>query len=475
MSAFSSQSKGGEIITCSFGPHSNWTSRCFWDLQERYEQLASMGPASMERGGGVDEGSGGTRGRDTHGGDASLVGTTLVGGQLGMTSAARQAEIAKQYASYGVNRGVHYGGGRNGSQDWPRAIFFDLKGSPISSLRGGSSRKFGGFNIGSANDGRQGMGFSGRGSLNPVIDATEAARSIWGGSMAVHRRASSSRSLASEADPKLAHMAEQQAAERRPAQNWSDRWYPRKLHSRSLHELQEFQSGIARFDVFTHGHEVLANSGSEESEEIFESFRCQLEDCDRVQGFQVFADCDSGFGGLCADFLRDFVREECRSATILTYGLMDSLTVSAKDGSAEGLHGTSSSGESTLQSQRIALRSINQALAMHTLGEVSSVFVPVHACSLHSAAENSMVLSKDLSTRKMGPLHAHHAASLLASAVDTVVLPFRLRNGNVGASFQSSTGGAYDTGSTMSTLVRTIVPRPGMNVASLLTNFSMPR
>ena len=47
MSSFTSQ-KGGEIITVSFGPHSNWTSRCFWENQERHHQLASMRPSSND-------------------------------------------------------------------------------------------------------------------------------------------------------------------------------------------------------------------------------------------------------------------------------------------------------------------------------------------------------------------------------------------------------------------------------------------
>ena len=142
---------------------------------------------------------------------------------------------------------------------------------------------------------------------------------------------------------------------------------------------------------------------------------------------------------------------------------------------ADGLHGSNDNGESTLRAQRIASRSINQSLALHTLGEIASVFVPIHARSLHAAAEATMFHSSAFPDRAMRPLHAHHAASLLASSVDTIVLPFRLRGGMVGGTYQSRSGGASGPVSTMRSLVRTIVPRPGMNVASLLSNFSLPR
>ena len=389
---------GGEIITLSFGPQSNWTSRCFWELQERHEQLVSLGPASLAEEGGesgrVGGGDGGARDKGGCGADVGLVGAT-VGGQLGVAGAARQAEIARQYAAYGVRRSVHYGGGRSGAQVWPRALFFDLKDSPISHLHGGKSKSSLDPQLGAP----QGNG---------VLGATMAARSVWGGNMIVHRRppprmspSRSSLPMASASEPDLARLAEQQAAERRPAKDWSDRWNPRRLHARSLLELREFRSGVARFDVFTHGYEVLASKGGEEAEEIFESFRCQLEDCDRVQGFQVLVDCDSGFGGLCADFLQDFVREECRTAPTLVFGLMDSLTVSPIDGCADGLYRDNGSGESTLNSQRIASRSINQSLALHTLGDLASVFVPVHAHSLHTAADATLFRSDVLSDRDM--------------------------------------------------------------------------
>ena len=161
-----------------------------------------------------------------------------------------------------------------------------------------------------------------------------------------------------------------------------------------------------------------------------------------MQGFQVLVDCDSGFGGLCVDFLQDFVREECRTAPTLVFGLMDSLTVNPIDGCADGLYRSNSSGDSTLNSQRIASRSINQSLALHTLGDIASVFVPVHAHSLHTAADATLFRSDAFSDRDMRPLHAHHAASLLASAVDTIVLPFRLRRGSLDGTYHGQTGGA---------------------------------
>ena len=306
MSSFAQQ-KGGEIITLSFGPNANWTSRCFWELQERHHQLTSLRPST----------------EDLSSSSSSASSATSSGEQLGVASHARQAEIAQVYNSHGVRRSVHYGG--SAEREWPRALFFDLKDGPIAKLKGGNgASKIPASMMGTSAAAQEAALRESRGS--GIVGATMAARSVWGGDMMVHRTAPEIQ--IPTVDPmSLQHLADLQKEQRGPPSNWSDRWFP-QLHSKSCNELHEYRDGVARFDVFTHGYEVLANAGSQQAEDIFESFRCQLEDCDRVQGFQVFSDCDSGFGGLTHDFLVDYVREECRSAPILTYGLMDSLTMS---------------------------------------------------------------------------------------------------------------------------------------------------
>ena len=309
MSAFST-TKGGEIITLSFGPNSNWTSRCFWELQERHHQLASLRPSNDAT----------CRNNEDD--------TSTSGEQLGVASQARQSEIASVYESHGIRRGVHFGGSTE--KQWPRALFFGLKDGPCAKLRSGAGAtnlKNMSSMMGNDPQAQEAALRAGRG--NGVIGATMSARSVWGGDVMVHRTAPE------EPTVSLQDLADAQAADRGPPSSWSDRWYPH-LHSKSINELQDYREGVARFDVFTHGYEVLAGKGSEQTEIIFESFRCQLEHCDRVQGFQVFADCDSGFGGLAHDFLVEYVREECRSAPILTYGLMDSLTMSNMSMNTDG-------------------------------------------------------------------------------------------------------------------------------------------
>ena len=473
MSSFTTN-KGGEIITLSFGPHSNWTSRCFWELQERHHQLASLRPSSDVRdGGGQNE-------------------TSSTGEQLGVASQARQSEIAQIYSAHGVRREVHFGGGAD--KQWPRALFFDLKDGPIAKLRGGGSSLRGGRMMGNDTKAQEAALRAGRG--NGVIGATMAARSVWGGDVMVHRTVPED---PSENDPNyLQHLADIQEEERGPPSSWADRWFP-QLHSKSLNELQNYRDGVARFDVFTHGYEVLAGSGSEQTENIFESFRCQLEDCDRVQGFQVFSDCDSGFGGLTQDFLVEFVREEFRSAPILTYGLMDSLTMSnmsidadgrgeasGRDGSAGvtplgrgsgGLGGHR--GDSTMRARAMAYRSINQGLALSALSDCSDLFVPIHAESLHRAVEATMWSSCGVVGKAnlpiMPPMNEHQAASMLAASVDTILLPFRVKK-NVRNSFSSSTTtGSSSSKSTMRSLISSIVGRRELNVASLLTRYEIPK
>ena len=463
MSAFSQQ-KGGEIITLSFGPNANWTSRCFWELQERHHQLTSLRPSSEVN-----------------------PDNETSGEQLGVASHARQSEIAQIYSSHGVRRHVHYGG--TGDKRWPRALFFDLKDSPISALQGGAGAtdlKGMSSMMGGSADAQEAALRASRGS--GIVGATMAARSVWGGDMIVHRTApemtpphpTSLMATDPMATLSLQHVAEAQERQRGPPSCWSDRWCPH-LHPKSLNELQEYRDGVARFDVYTHGYEILAHNGSEQAENIFESFRCQLEDCDRVQGFQVFSDCDSGFGGLTQDFLVDYVKEECRSAPILTYGLMDSLTMSNMgEGGAQGrgeasgrqgsagisLGGERSGPDSTMRARALAYRSINQGLALSNLSECSSVFVPVHAESLHHAAQATMWGRHR--SGPMAPLHPHQAAAMLATSIDTIVLPFRV---NAPVSSGSTSMAPL---SSMSNLVRSVVGRRELNVASLLSRFEMP-
>ena len=67
----------------------------------------------------------------------------------------------------------------------------------------------------------------------------------------------------------------------------------------------------------------------------------------------------------------------------------------------------------------------------------------------------------------MAPLHQHQAAAMLASSIDTIVLPFRV---NAPISLGSTTMRPL---SSMSNLVRSVVGRRELNVASLLTRFEM--
>ena len=419
------------------------------------------------------------------------------GEQLGVASQARQAEIASVYTSHGVRRDVHYGG--SSDRQWPRALFFGMKEGPIVQLRGGGASLRGmAAMMGSDTAAQEAALRAGRG--NGIVGATMSARSVWGGDVMVHRTApedvASSRNReaaeAAAANPNyMQELADVQEAERQPPSSWSDRWFP-NLHAKSLNELHDYREGVAKFDVFTHGYEVMAGNGSEQTEEIFESFRCQLEDCDRVQGFQIMVDCDSGFGGLSHDFLVECVREECRTKPILTYGLMDSLTMSNSEMGAEGRSeasgrggsagvtyggggggGGGGRGDSTMRSRAIAYRSINQALALSTLADISDVFVPIHAASLHSTVESTAWRGEGGEREgggAMPPLHEHQAASMLAASLDTIILPFRIQR-------PQTIGGTtvMRTTTTMSQLVRSVAPRRELNVASLLTRYVMPR
>ena len=74
----------------------------------------------------------------------------------------------------------------------------------------------------------------------------------------------------------------------------------------------------------------------------------------------------------------------------------------------------------------------------------------------------------------MPPLEMHQAASMLAASVDTILLPFRMGGRrNINNPDGTTTTSTIKT-TNMSSLIRSIVGRRELNVASLLTRFEMP-
>ncbi len=49
--------------------------------------------------------------------------------------------------------------------------------------------------------------------------------------------------------------------------------------------------------------------------------RFQLEQSDRLQGFQILCDTNSGFGSICQTLVSEYIRDEVPKAPLLLYSL----------------------------------------------------------------------------------------------------------------------------------------------------------
>ena len=142
-------------------------------------------------------------------------------------------------------------------------------------------------------------------------------------------------------------------------ESWMGQWnntIPRKC----LYSV----SGIPPSDAFQHfGSGSWSQFSSTNTDDAWDRIRWQLEECDTVSGVQMLVDIDSGWGGYGSSIL-ERVREECKSASIVVYGMDQDSTLTLE--------------EDALRKRR-ARRKMNVALATHHLHETASMYIPVPA------------------------------------------------------------------------------------------------
>lgn len=187
---------------------------------------------------------------------------------------------------------------------------------------------------------------------------------------------------------------------------WSD-FLGTNFHPKSLHIVEEFchQNDLHPFDLYTCGQEVLGNY--EHTCEWEDRIHYFTEECDNLQGFHVLMDTHDGFGGLSTGVLK-YLEEEFPGKGILTFGFTPA---DVPDHTALAR----------------ATRIINSALSYESVSTHSSLFVPA---SLAKGLWNILgppvtFPSLTFSTK------AYHTSSILASALDTVSLPYRLDSGGM--------------------------------------------
>ncbi|KAM9686591.1 protein misato homolog 1 isoform 1-T1 [Trichechus inunguis] len=185
---------------------------------------------------------------------------------------------------------------------------------------------------------------------------------------------------------------------------WSD-FLRVHLHPRSICIIQKYNHDgeTGRLEAFGQGESILKEPGY--LEELEDRLHFYVEECDYLQGFQILCDLHDGFSGVGAK-TAELLKDEYSGRGIIAWGL---------------LPGPYSLGEP----QKNIYRLLNTAFGLVHLTAHSSLVCPLS-------------LGGSLGLRPEPPVafpHLHydatlpcHCSAILATALDTVTVPYRLRS-----------------------------------------------
>lgn len=214
---------------------------------------------------------------------------------------------------------------------------------------------------------------------------------------------------------------------------WSDFLYSR-FHPRTVNILKEYEheNSNKAFDVFPLGHNVWESL----QEDFTDKIRQYLEECDNFQGFQVLLDANNAFAGLASACL-EHLQDEYERKSIFALPLIPA-------------HYTDYFYESTeAKCQSLikdSLRVLNTALCFADLTEKSSIFVPLSVGSngwrQPGPKRNFNHVAYDVSCLGFFLFEicfdsfvfvqhksSYHSSAILAAAIDTFSLQYRLKSG----------------------------------------------
>ncbi|XP_065575464.1 protein misato homolog 1-like [Artemia franciscana] len=185
---------------------------------------------------------------------------------------------------------------------------------------------------------------------------------------------------------------------------WTDYLRPH-FHPKSILLTKEFeyQSPAKPFNFFDSG--VLEWNKSYLGEDIEDSLRFFAEGCDVLQGFQLLFDAHDGFSGVAEKTL-ELIHEEYGKKTTHAFPVMPSRFSSDTQ-------------------EKAKVRLINIALSFNSCIE-HTFFTP-----LTLAKTYGLSAGKGVSYVNYIDSCDYHTSAIIASALDTLTLPYRLKNSNV--------------------------------------------
>ncbi|XP_047117531.1 protein misato [Schistocerca piceifrons] len=184
---------------------------------------------------------------------------------------------------------------------------------------------------------------------------------------------------------------------------WSD-FLRTRYHPRTTTVINKYQHGNSAqtFDVYNYGLSLWKTHDFEE--EFTDKIRQFVEECDSMQGFQIIADSTDGFSGLCSGLL-EHLADEYRGKSSLTFPTIRSTYP----------------GSTPLQD---SIRTVNILLGFTSWAEHSSLLVPL---STASSGWRTVGPPRHFPLLQYNADLLYHSSSLIATALETLTLPWRLR------------------------------------------------
>ncbi|KAI8145038.1 tubulin domain-containing protein [Fennellomyces sp. T-0311] len=201
-----------------------------------------------------------------------------------------------------------------------------------------------------------------------------------------------------EVDPN----AEMVQLDDRSVKTWSDfnriYYHPRSMNQVTTHNMDD---SIMPYNTYPVGRQSYSDY-ERETESFEDNFRRFVEECDNLQGFQVFAGIDDAFSGFTEGLLHD-VRDEFAKTPILCYGLQ-STSMPAQERAK----------------QRVVL---NRSLSMTRILDLCTTYVPLYTPSPAHIRKSKLFPYIHPNCNSL-----YHTSAILSAAIETVSLAYRVKS-----------------------------------------------
>mmetsp|Transcript_1709 Transcript_1709/g.2641 ORF Transcript_1709/g.2641 Transcript_1709/m.2641 type:complete len:527 (+) Transcript_1709:131-1711(+) len=183
---------------------------------------------------------------------------------------------------------------------------------------------------------------------------------------------------------------------------WSD-FLKVQLHPRTIYTLPSatymHSGGSSPMDVFTAGHEIMANL--EQQDAILDRLRYFAEECDGLQGFHIVTDSHTGYGALATDLLQA-IADEYTGAPAVVFAVSPHVD------------------RSFCNEPWFLRRKLNSILSLASLSNTSALYVPL------GNGDDDWSLSKRFpGLQRLNVSSVFQTSAILGACLNTCTLSYR--------------------------------------------------